>query len=194
VFHRLRRRMSPATALAATALFVALGGTAVAQGVIISSPDQLGPSVVTSPAIATGTVTSSDLASDSVFNSEIGPETVRDSELRDPQLKVRSLAGSLSGQLSGSDGTVTRVGKGQYDVTFDVSSLNASNAGGGDTMLNNNCAYSAISRNSLAMMEVDGPSTLSPNTVRVRATFPQNVSGGVLMSLTDAQFDLLASC
>ncbi len=43
MLHRLRRRPSPATAIAGAALFVALSGTALAQsGIIISSPDQLG--------------------------------------------------------------------------------------------------------------------------------------------------------
>jgi hypothetical protein len=30
--------------------------------------------------------------------------------------------------------------------------------------------------------------------VRVHAAFPQNVSGGVLMSAVDTQLDVLASC
>ena len=183
MLNRLRRRPSPATAIAGLALFVALSGTAVAQtDIIISSPDQLASSVVTGPKIASNSVSASDVA----------PEALGDTDLRDPQLKLRVLGnGSV---LGGSDGTAQRISQGTYNVTFNASSLNANGGGTFDTLLNNDCAYSATSRNKLAMMTVDGPFAATPNTVRVTATFPQNVSGGVLMSAVDSQFDVLASC
>jgi hypothetical protein len=183
MFNRLRRRPSPATAIAGIALFVALSGTAAAQsGFIVDSPDDLAPNVVTGQKIVSNEVTGSDIRS----------ETITDIDLKDPQLKIRALSGG--GTLSGSDGTVTRVATGTYDVTFSASALNAANPGGTDTLLNNNCAFTATSRNELAMMEIGGPSILTPNTVRVRASFPQNFSGGVLMSASDSAFDILASC
>jgi hypothetical protein len=183
MFHRLRRRPKPATAIAATALFVALGGTAVAQtDIIITSPDQL----------ASNVVTSSKIQSNSVNSSEVVNEAVSDNDLRDPQLKVRVL--SNGGVLSGSDGTAIRTSTGTYQVTFNDNPLNAATNDQGDTLLTENCAFSAVSRNKLALMEVDGPFAATPNTVRVHAAFPQNVSGGVLMSSVDTQFDVLASC
>lgn len=68
--------------------------------------------------------------------------------------------------------------------------------GGGttDDMLDNNCAFTATARNKSALMEIGGPSPLTRDTVRGRATFPQNVSGGVLMSATDTPFEILAGC
>jgi hypothetical protein len=183
MFERIRRRVSPATAIAGNALFVALSGTAVAQsGILISSPDQL----------ASNVVTSSKIASESVNSSDIVQEAVSDFDLRDPQLKVRALSnGSI---LPGSDGSVTRTSTGTYNVTFNAAALNAAGGGTSDTLLTENCAFSATARNKLAMMHVDGPVAGAPNTVRVEAAFPQNVSGGVLMSAVDTQFDVLASC
>jgi len=137
-------------------------------------------------------VTSAKIASGSVNSSEVVNEAVSDFDLRDPQLKVRALGnGSV---LGGSDGTVTRTSAGTYNVTFDTSSLNAIGGGTDDTLLTENCAFSAVSRNKLALMEVDGPFAATPNTVRVSAAFPQNMSGGVLMQAVDTQFDVLASC
>jgi hypothetical protein len=117
---------------------------------------------------------------------------VSDNDLRDPQLKVRGL--SSGGVLSGSDGTSVRTSTGTYNVTFSDNTFNSGTDAPGDTLLSEDCAFSAVSRNKLAMMEVDGPFAATPNTVRVQAAFPQNVSGGVLMSAVDTQFDVLASC
>ena len=183
MYRPLRRRPKPATALAATALFIALGGTAVAQtDIIISSPDQLGTNVVTATKIAQNSVATTDVVN----------ESQTDLDLRDPQLKVRALSnGSV---LSGSDGTATRTSTGTYNVTCTDNAFNAGSGTQDDTMLTENCAFSAVSRNKLALMEVDGPFAATPNTVRVHAAFPQNVSGGVLMQAVDTQFDVLASC
>ena len=52
--HRTPRRPKASMAVALVALFCALGGTAIAQtGILITSPDQLASSVVTSPKILT---------------------------------------------------------------------------------------------------------------------------------------------
>lgn len=192
MFHRLRRRPSPATALAGVALFVALTGTAAAQGVpvpIITSPDQMADRVVTEPKVATSAITGSKIKSSSVSGSDIAPETIADSDLRDPQLKVRGLGSG--GVLTGSDGTSVRTSTGTYQVTFNASALNALGGGTTDTMLNNNCAFSAVARNKMAIMEVDGPFSATQNTVRVHAAFP--MPDGLLQSV-DTQFDVLASC
>ena len=180
MFHRLRRRPSPATAIASAALFVALSGTAVAQSdVFISSPDQLATNVVTGPKIAPN----------SIFGIDITNGVVSDNDLDDPQLKVRGLAGG--GQLSDSDGTSVRSSLGTYEVTFDTKSLNSREGDTGHTMLTDNCAFTATARNRLAMIAVDGPFAATPNTVTVHAAFPGNT--GVIRSV-DSQFDILASC
>ena len=180
MFHRLSRRPSPATALAGVALFVALSGTAVAQsGVLISSPSQLGAGVVTAPAVGSNVISTNDVVN----------ESLSDVDLRDPQLKVRGLAGG--GQLDDSDGKSVRSSQGTYQVTFSANTLNAFGGGTSDTLLNNGCAFTATSRNRLAMMTIAGPFAGSPNTVTVTATFP--TSSG-LMSAVDSQFDVMASC
>lgn len=180
MFHRLRRRMSPATALAGTALFVALGGTAVAQsGIIVHTPDELASNVVTGPKIASNAVGTND-----VFN-----ESISDVDLRDPQLKVRVISSGAT--LPDSNGTAVRTSTGNYNVTFNVSTLNANGGGTFDNLLNNNCAFSAVARNQTSIMAVDGPVAGAPNTVHVRATFPD--PDGLLRAV-DSQFDLLASC
>jgi hypothetical protein len=63
--HHIQRRLSPAILIAVIALFVALAGTAAAA-VIIDSPDQLGPDVVTGPAIKNGSVQANDLSATAV--------------------------------------------------------------------------------------------------------------------------------
>ena len=174
----LIRRLPPSVVIAIVALFVALAGTAAAS-VIVKSPDELGDNVVTGRAIAANSVVSSD----------VGQESLTDNDLADPQLKVRALAGG--GVLGGSDGAVKRVSEGTYDVTFDAFALNANGKTSTDTLLNNECAFSATSRNKVAIMSVDGPIPGSPNTVRVRAAFP---STDGLLSAADVPFDVLASC
>ena len=176
--HLFPRRASPSMIVATIALFVALAGTAVAD-VIINSPDELGNNVVTGRSVA----------SNEIFSSDVRQESLVDNDLADPQLKVRSLgSGSI---LPGSDGTVQRLSKGTYRVTFNAFALNANGNTTNDTMLNNNCAFSATSRNKLAIMSVDGPFAVSPNTVHVQAAFP-GTNG--LLSAVDNQFDILASC
>ena len=166
MFHRFRRRPSPAAAIAGLALFVALSGTAVAQSdILITSPNQLGSNVVTSPKIAQRAISTGH-----VLN-----ESLSDVDLRDPQLKVRAVASG--GQLPDSDGTSVRGSQGTYNVTFNASTLNAGNATPSDTLLNNNCAFTATSRDSLAMMTIAGPFNSAPNTVVVTAAFPNERVG-----------------
>jgi hypothetical protein len=137
-------------------------------------------------------VTGPKIAQAAVSGTDIAQETISDNDLKDPQLKVRGLGSG--GVLSGSDGTSVRPSTGTYQVTFNTTALNANGGGSIDNMLNNNCAFTAVARNKMAIMEVDGPFAATPNTVRVHAAFPQNVSGGVLLSSVDTQFDVLASC
>jgi hypothetical protein len=63
----INRRLSPSLVVAMVALFVALAGTAAAA-VIVDDPSDLGPDVVTSPAIKDGTIKSNDLGAGVVPN------------------------------------------------------------------------------------------------------------------------------
>ena len=182
MFHRLRRRPKPATAIAGAALFVALSGTAVAQSdILITSADQLGPNVVTAPAVGGNAISSTN---------QVRNGSLSRIDLRNPQLQVRGLA--FGGQLSESDGTSVRESAGTYFVTFNPNLLNPSGSTSGN-LLNRNCAFTATSRNRQAFMSVDGPRSTTPNTVRVNATFPEPTGTGLLEGV-DSQFDLIASC
>jgi hypothetical protein len=180
MFRRFRRRPSPAASIAGVALFVALSGTAVAQSdIIISSPDQLAANVVTNPKIAPN----------SIFGRHITNGVVSDNDLDDPQLKVRGLA--RGGQLRDSDGTSVRASQGTYNVTFDTRSLNSNPLDTDNTMLDGDCAFTATSRNRLAVMTIGGPFAAAPNTVIVTAAFPNSSDR---FEAVDSQFDILASC
>jgi hypothetical protein len=179
--HHITRRLSPSLIIAIVALFAALTGTAAAA-VIIKSPDELGDDVVTGRAIDSGTIVSSDIANESIVDNDLG----------DPQLKVRVLGSEfVTKALSGSDGTVARVGEGAYNVTFNVGALNASGKTDNGTLLNNNCAFTATARNKRAIMSIDDPLAGSPNTLRVRAVSPG--TNGQLEAV-DSSFDVFASC
>jgi hypothetical protein len=78
------RRPSPATLIACLALFVAIGGSAMAAGAIITSNTQVGPSTVAGGRdgitlggkidnIIDGTVANADLAQKSVTQDKLGP-------------------------------------------------------------------------------------------------------------------------
>ena len=64
--HHITRRLSPSLMLVIGALFLALAGTAVAAGEIITSPDQIKDGVVTGPKLADDAVSSRTLADSSV--------------------------------------------------------------------------------------------------------------------------------
>ena len=76
-------------------------------------------------------------------------------------------------------------------MTFDDFALNANGKTSDDTLLNNDCAFTATSRNKQAIMSVEGPAAVSPNTVFVDARYPD--SNGE-MKPVDTQFDAFASC
>ena len=76
--HRTSRRPSASMAIALVALFCALGGTAIAQsGILITTPDQLGTAVVTSPKIATGAVRSTTVFDRSIAQRDMVNPTLR---------------------------------------------------------------------------------------------------------------------
>jgi hypothetical protein len=182
--HHITRRLSPSLIVAIVALFVALAGTAAAA-VIIKNPDELGDNVVTGRATAPSTLASSDILNESILNND----------LDHPQLKVRVFSGSLGNTsvFDGSDGTVKRNSLGSYFVTFDASALNANGKTSNDTLLNNDCAFTATSRDKLAWLTVIGPLAGLPNTVRVDAITPDPAHPGDFKGI-DTSFDIIASC
>src|ERR1044072_9230621 len=112
--HRKTRRPPASLAVAFAALFVALGGTALAQsGVLISSPDQLGPSVVTSPKIAPSAVTTAD-----VLDHTIAQRDERNPSLR---AKIRKDGTVLAGDIAGSIQHVA--GSNRYEIAFSSGDL-----------------------------------------------------------------------
>ena len=174
--HQIKRRLSASYIVAFAALFVALAGTATAA-VIIDSPDDIADSVVTGP----------KLAPNSISGSKVITGTIGNNDLDDPQLKVRATkTGAL---LPDSDGTVERVDTGDYLVTFPASKLH--DAPANNTLVNNNCVFTATPRNDLAWMTVHGPEASKPNTVRVLALFGDPRGFTVVR---DTAFDLTATC
>ena len=175
----ITRRLSPSLIIAIIALFVALAGTAAAA-VIIDDPAELGDNVVTGQAIDGSTIASSDIRQESIL----------DNDLADPQLKVRVLGSdALTQTLAGSDGTATRLNKGDYEVKFDTFALNANkDEVGTDTLLNSNCAFTVTPRDEAALVLIQGPTTSKPDAVHVRATNPKTLEPENL------SFDVLASC
>ena len=104
--HHIHRRLSPSLILAAIALFVALAGTAIADGVIVSSPDQLGPNVVTAGKIA----------EDAVDTGELRDKSVLQIDQAHPHIRVR--VGATGTAIGGDAATITRAGTGSYKLEF----------------------------------------------------------------------------
>src|ERR1044072_2783396 len=95
--HRKTRRPPASLAVAFAALFVALGGTALAQsGVLITSPDQLGPSVVTSPKIATDAVRTSTVLDRAIAQRDEANPSLRAKIRRDGTVIAGDIPGGIS--------------------------------------------------------------------------------------------------
>jgi hypothetical protein len=75
-----------------------MSGTAIAQGVLITSPDQLGSGVVTGPKILAGSVT----------GSKIARSTIIDIRLSDPVLTAHAAS---DGSESDSGVSVAKTGR-----------------------------------------------------------------------------------
>ena len=121
----MNRRPSPALIVAVLALIVAMGGTAVAQGILIRSSNQLADGVVTGPKIAPNAVTSAQVAQDSLNRNDLADRSVTNRELSNPifSAAVDSDGTVSSAQSVGVDQSLTRkieqVGGGViYDVGF----------------------------------------------------------------------------
>jgi hypothetical protein len=111
--------------VAILALIVATGGTAVAQGILIRSSNQLADGVVTGPKLAASAVTSAQVAQDTLNRNDLADRSVTNRELSNPifSAAVDSDGTVSSGQSVGVDQSLTRkieqVGGGViYDVGF----------------------------------------------------------------------------
>ena len=101
----LRARLSYANVTASLALFVALGGTALAAVTLprdsVGSP-QIRTDAVRSPEIAKDAVRSPEIAKDAVRSPEIKAEAIRSSEIRDNGVRLADIADGARGALQTS--------------------------------------------------------------------------------------------
>jgi hypothetical protein len=110
---RNSRRPSASMAVALVALFCALGGTALAQnGILITSPDQLGTAVVTAPKIAAGAVAGGTVLDRSIAQrDEINPS-------------LRAEIAKNGAVLGGDVSSIQHVsGSNRYDIPFSSGDL-----------------------------------------------------------------------
>jgi len=100
-----RARLSYANVTASLALFVALGGTAVAAVTLprdsVGSP-QIRKDGVKSPEIAKDAVRSPEIKADAVRSSEIKAEAIRSAEIRDNGVRLADIADGARGALQTS--------------------------------------------------------------------------------------------
>ena len=178
----LPKRLSPSTLIATAALIAATGGTAVAAGEIITSPDQIKNGVVTEP----------KLANDSVDQRAIRDRSVSQRDEANPTLRFSVAAnGSLiTGDMSGSPQHVA--GSGRYDLTFSSSDLGPNGL--------NTCAFAVTPRlrfttspghNGHLNMRAYVNYARGSNTFQV-FTFEQRLDGSEVPA--EAEFDAVVSC
>lgn len=186
--HKLRRRLSPSTLIATAALFVALGGTAIAAGEIITSPDQLADRVVTTPAIASQAVTAVQIANSTITTFDLAPRAVTKDDLANPTLAAKVNA---DGSENSPGAEVRKTSAGKYEVTFAGRSLER-------------CAVVATihddNPNDPDSVEVSGPTQSRLDTVTVTTHHPRVITrldGStyyIANFASDSAFDLIASC
>lgn len=177
--NRTSRRPSASMAVALVALFCALGGTALAQsGILISSPDQLGPDVVTAQKIAV----------DAVAGGAVRDRSIAQRDEINPSLRAEI---AKNGTVLGGDvSSIQHVsGSNRYDIPFSSGDL-------GPLGLNT-CGFSASPRFDFdqssghrALRAYVNHATGSA-TIQV-FTFEQRSDGRELP--TEAGFDVVAAC
>jgi hypothetical protein len=185
----MTRRPTPALIVAILALIVATGGTAVAQGILIRSPQQLADGVVTGTKLGLSAVTSANVAQDTLNRNDIADAAITNRELSNP---VFSAAVDGDGTVSSGQSVnvnqslthkIEQVGGGVvYDVGFnqDVSQ----------------CVYSATPGKtrrggslSPVLLSVEGRAS-NPNVVTV---FVRDLKGSFFQPLRPS-FHLLVVC
>jgi hypothetical protein len=175
--------------VAVVALLLAVGGTAVAAGELITRPDQ----------VATGVIDGRHLAQHSVAKRD----------LEDVYLRVRvSAAGQAVG--AANDGTAVKETRGRYRITFHSDAVDGSGPRGSLDL--RDCAVTATPYSTsvedvpLEPNEAPGApivwaardmygSPLQPNELRVFVDKPWQISNGQLIYLRkDAAFDVVVVC
>ena len=178
--HRTPRRPRASMVVALAALFCAIGGTAMAEtGILITSPDQLGPAVVTAPKLAPDAVSTSTVLDRSIAQrDEVNPSL---------RAKIRKDGTVLGGDVPG--GIQHAAGSNRYDVVFSSSDL-------GPTGLNS-CGFSASPR--FDFDQSSGHRALrayvnhAPGSAVIQVfTYQQRADG--LELPTEADFDVVAAC
>jgi hypothetical protein len=114
-----RRRLSPSTLIATIALIAATGGTAIAAGEIITSPDQIASGVVTEPKLANDAVSARTLANVSVGIDELKQPVVaagvnKGVSTGKPPFLVNPTRDVVSVETAGPN-----FNNGRYTLTFD---------------------------------------------------------------------------
>ena len=175
MLHRLRRRPSPATAIAGAALFVALSGTALAQsGIIISSPDQLGDRVVTERALDFRSVTGSKLAD----------RAVNGVHMTNPHLRARVNKDGTHPPFGFDELDTKRLSIGRYQVTLSDFDLN------GRTL--KNCSITATPRiKATASFPMVAEASAGDSMIVTVFTSEIRPEGP---RLADSAFDVTAAC
>jgi hypothetical protein len=116
---RLLRRPSPAMIVAVLALVIAMSGSAAAA-VLVTSPDQLGTAVVTSPKLAIDSVGGKALNEPAVNSDQLHDDAVTNSKLANP---VYSASINADGSVEHSVGVkpaLTRMSTGVGIVYYEV--------------------------------------------------------------------------
>ena len=174
----IRRRLPPSLILATAALVAAFGGSAIAAGELITRGDQIAP----------GVIDGDHIRSQSITRTDIQHPTLR--------LRVTNTGGLLRDT---GDGTVERVGIGQYLVRFNRDAI----AGGVGEPKNprwlDHCAIVATPRKSLVFGPGSEPGAMvsvqpagDPSAVIVSATEPDYQLGRSV--LRDTAFEIAAIC
>jgi hypothetical protein len=177
--NRTSRRPSASLAVALVALFCALGGTAVAQsGILISTPDQLGPAVVTGPKIAASAVAGGAVRDRSIAQrDEINPS-------------LRAVVRKDGSVQAGDVSSVQHVkGSNRYDIPFSSGDLGPSGL--------NSCAFAANPRfdfdQSSGHRALRAYVNFATGSAQIQVfTFEQRSDG--LERPTEAAFDVVAAC
>jgi hypothetical protein len=169
------RRPSPSMMVSLLALFVALGGTATAAGVFISSTKQ----------IAKGAVTTGDLAPDAVIGGKVKDGSLSLSDLNKTAIGTIQTAGSqaleavrpggpekVSGNSSSKVATLSNIPPGAYAV-FAKSTLVGTPSGGllnqGGSM-QGRCDLKAAGGTDESSVLLGTPGANTPATVNVQTT------------------------
>ena len=180
MFPRTRRRLrrpSPTMIVALLALVIAMSGSAAAA-VLVTSPDQLGTAVVTSPKLAIDSVGGKALNEPAVNTDQVHDNAVTNPKLANP---VYSASISASGSIDhsvGVDPALTRKHTGLGIVRYEV----------GFKENVRDCAYVASASVGMVTASAFSGGPLAPHVVHVLLTRPKLGTGHNNATTVDPQF------